>query len=118
METVVISDFGSFIISEPFVVYSSEEWLCDNDGNLVEENAEGVKLHCSDLVFETCTMKYTFEQLYLGYDYYLEIIEDFKILAHTKKDVLVLDLRQLLDFIEPELLGPRKSVIIEKKSQS
>ena len=109
MNTVlVISPFGSFMLDEPFVVYSSEERLYNDE--------KGVGLHYSDLVFETGNMKYIFENLYLGFDYYLEIIEELKDFAAYGNDVLILDLRKLLDFIEPELLEPGKSVVIESKS--
>ena len=109
MNTVlVISPFGSFMLDEPFVVYSSEERLYKDE--------KGVGLHYSDLVFETLNAKYIFENLYLGFDYYLEIIEELKIFASYGQDTLVLDLRKIIDFIEPELLEPGKSVVIESKS--
>ena len=108
MKTVVVSPFGSFVMDEHFVVYSSEERLYNDE--------KGVGLHYADLVFETGNMKYIFENLFLGFDYYLEIIEELKDFAAYENDVLILDLRKLMDFIEPELLGPRKSVIVERKT--
>lgn len=108
MKTVVISPFGSFVIDEPFVVYSSEERLYKDE--------KGVGLHYADLVFETRNMRYIFKDLYLGFDYYLEIIEELIIFTSYGKDTLILDLRKLLDFIEPELLDPGKAVVIESKT--
>lgn len=108
MKTVIISPFGSFTINEPYVVYSSEERIYNDE--------KGVGLHYSDLVFETGNMKYIFENLFLGFDYYLEIIEELKDFAAYGNDVLILDFRKLLDFIEPELLEPGKTVVIESKS--
>lgn len=118
MLTIITSPFGSVVIdNESYAVYTSEEVLYDECGNITTDEAPGVKMHVADLIFETESTRYIFPKLWLGVDYMLEIMDNLATFDEQYQERRVLDLKKLVTFIDPEMIG-KNTIIVENKKRS
>lgn len=116
MTTIITSVFGNVVIdNESFAVYTSKEELCDEMGNTVSPDNPHA-MHVADLIIETVSQRFIFKKLYLAVDYALEIRAFMEACAYNNQEVVHMELNELLDFIEPEMIGSKR-IIVENKEE-
>lgn len=104
MTTIIFSAYGTISLDSEFTIFSTNEAICDGNGNEVDADSPDAKFFVADLIIESRMKRYIFPKTKYGFEFAARVGQAL-VDSNGKDTIVIIDLHKLNSHIDFELLG-------------